>query len=150
MAARCYKMALGEYMCGKVENVGLGALFRELSGRRADDADCPASEREQPARTADASEHVRIRFRFVGTVQAVGFRWTTTNLAKQCGATGWVRNEDDGSVTAEIQGAPDRVEYVIDGLDQYYNGSTWSGGFQLAAREYLPLVKGEDTFRVVF
>ena len=128
-----------------------GALFRELSGKSNGNVGRPAQyEREQLARASAASDQVRIRFRFVGTVQAVGFRWTTSNLAKQCGATGWVRNEDDGSVTAEIQGLPESVEYVIDGLDQYYNGTSWSGGFQLAAREYLPLVKDESSFRVAF
>jgi len=133
--------------------VGLGELFRELSGRTGDDASQPANRASLTGVGRDSGavpEPVRIRFRFVGSVQAVGFRWTTTNLANECGATGWVRNEDDGSVTAEIQGSPDCVEYVIDGLDQYYNGASWSGGFQLAAREYLPLVKGERTFRVAF
>ena len=133
--------------------MGLSALFRELSGRSGNDAGKPANRASVTGASWDSkavSDPVRIRFRFVGTVQAVGFRWTTTNLAKQSGATGWVRNEEDGSVTAEIQGAPDQVEYVIDGLDQYYNGTSWSGGFQLAAREDLPLVKGETSFRVAF
>lgn len=121
--------------------MGFGSLFRELSGKGPDDE-------KQPAGTS--AEQVRIRFRFVGNVQAVGFRWNTTNFAKASGATGWVRNEDDGSVTAEIQGLPEQVESVVDELDQYYNGSSWSGGFQIAAREYLPLVKGEAVFRVVF
>lgn len=93
---------------------------------------------------------VRIRFQFVGSVQAVGFRWTTNNLAREAGATGWVRNEYDGSVTAEIQGTPSQVEHVIDGLDSYYNGRSWSGGFQLARREYLPVVPGEITFKTRF
>ena len=121
--------------------MGIGDLLREISGKGPADDKRPAN---------PASSQVRIRFRFVGTVQAVGFRWTTTNLAKQSGATGWVRNEDDGSVTAEIQGTPDQVEYVVDGLDRYYNGTSWSGGFQIAAREYLQLVKGESAFRVTF
>ena len=106
--------------------MGLSALFRELSGRSGNDAGKPANRASVTGASWDSkavSDPVRIRFRFVGTVQAVGFRWTTTNLAKQSGATGWVRNEEDGSVTAEIQGAPDQVEYIIDGLDQYYNGT---------------------------
>lgn len=91
---------------------------------------------------------VRIRFRFVGRVQAVGFRWNTANLAKGAGATGWVRNERDGSVTAEIQGAPQQVDAVIDGLERVYNDSTWSEGFQIAAREYLPVVPDETALRI--
>jgi acylphosphatase len=91
---------------------------------------------------------VRIRFRFVGHVQAVGFRWNTAKLAKEAGATGWVRNERDGSVTAEIQGIPSQVDAVVDGLERVYNDSDWSQGFQIAAREYLPLVPGETELRI--
>ena len=97
-----------------------------------------------------AEQTVRIRFQFIGEVQAVGFRWTTNNLARAVGATGWVRNERDGSVTAEIQGTPEQVEAVFDGLDRQYNGSSWSGGFQLARREYLPVVAGERGFATRF
>lgn len=118
--------------------MGFISFLRGHEGERADDDRHPTT------------PTVRIRFRFVGSVQAVGFRWTTTNLAKSVGATGWVKNERDGSVTAEIQGAPDQVESVVDGLDEYYNGSSWSGGFQIAAREYIPLVKDESVFRVSF
>ena len=42
--------------------------------------------------------------RFVGFVQGRGFRWACWNCAKKAGVTGWVRNERDGSVTAEVQG----------------------------------------------
>lgn len=51
----------------------------------------------------------RLRLRFVGQVQGVGFRWTSLGVASRLGLTGWVRNEPDGSVTAEIQGAPSHV-----------------------------------------
>ena len=93
---------------------------------------------------------VRIRFQFVGSVQAVGFRWTTNNLARSAGATGWVRNEDDGSVMAEIQGTPAQVEEVIDGLERRYNDGSWSDGFQLGRREYIPVVRGETSFHTRF
>ena len=115
----------------------------------------PSFLREHPENRGGAESgadgpKVRIRFRFVGTVQAVGFRWTTMSLARAIGATGWVRNELDGSVTAEIQGTPAVVEQVVDGLDQQYNGSAWTGGFQIAARQYLPVVNGELTFKVTY
>ena len=75
---------------------------------------------------------LRRRYRFVGTVQGVGFRWTTVNLANSAGATGWVKNERDGSVTAEIQGVAEQIQAVIDGLDRYYNQRRFSmGGFSI-------------------
>ena len=43
---------------------------------------------------------VRLRVRFVGRVQGVGFRWTAAMVARGLDVTGWVRNEPDGSVTA--------------------------------------------------
>ncbi len=51
----------------------------------------------------------RRRFRFYGEVQAVGFRWTALTAAKRCGATGWVKNEPDGSVSMEVQGAARQI-----------------------------------------
>lgn len=39
-----------------------------------------------------------------GLVQGVGFRWCTQILAKKFFLKGWVRNENDGSVTILVQG----------------------------------------------
>ena len=54
--------------------------------------------------------------RFVGEVQGVGFRWTCRNIASNIGLTGWVRNEDDGSVTLELQGLDDAIGRFFTGL----------------------------------
>ncbi|MCI6756436.1 MAG: acylphosphatase [Lachnospiraceae bacterium] len=47
---------------------------------------------------------VRRRIQFYGRVQGVGFRWKATQLARRYDLTGWVRNNEDGSVTMEVQG----------------------------------------------
>jgi acylphosphatase len=47
---------------------------------------------------------IRVRYVFYGRVQGVGFRYTAWNAALALGITGFVRNEDDGSVTVEAQG----------------------------------------------
>lgn len=131
--------------------MGLGSLLRGLSGGSAGRGDSASrTGGDTGGDVGKAPGKVRIRFRFVGSVQAVGFRWTTMNLAKASGATGWVRNEHDGSVTAEIQGLPDQVEAVVDGLDQYYNASSWAGGFQIARREYIELRPAEIGFKVAY
>lgn len=52
----------------------------------------------------DGSPVVRRRFRFHGRVQGVGFRYEACLIAGELSLTGWVRNESDGTVTAETQG----------------------------------------------
>jgi acylphosphatase len=52
--------------------------------------------------------------RFYGIVQGVGFRERTRRMAKGLNLTGWVRNLDDGSVEAIIQGDPESVERLIE------------------------------------
>ncbi len=59
---------------------------------------------------------IRKYIRFYGSVQAVGFRYYAKNAADLCGATGWVRNEYDGSVTMEIQGTERQIADTIDGI----------------------------------
>jgi acylphosphatase len=41
---------------------------------------------------------------FYGRVQGVGFRYRASYAAKNLGLTGWVRNEYDGTVLAQVQG----------------------------------------------
>ncbi|MGL5172567.1 MAG: acylphosphatase [Olsenella sp.] len=58
----------------------------------------------------------RVHVRFVGEVQGVGFRWTCRNIAMDLKLTGWVKNEDDGSVTLELQGSDDAIGRFFTGL----------------------------------
>ena len=51
---------------------------------------------------------VRKRIVFRGRVQGVGFRYRARYAAQSLGLTGWVENEDDGSVTLEVQGDPEK------------------------------------------
>ena len=59
---------------------------------------------------------VRKYIRFYGEVQMVGFRWRASSAADLYGATGWVRNEFDGSVSMEIQGTQEQIDDVIAAL----------------------------------
>ena len=61
---------------------------------------------------------VRKYIRFYGSVQAVGFRYYAKNSADLYGATGWVRNEFDGSVSMEIQGTEKQIDDVIAGIER--------------------------------
>jgi acylphosphatase len=57
----------------------------------------------------------RIRRRVVvrGRVQGVAFRAAARAQATRLGVAGWVRNCADGSVEAELEGAPEAVEAML-------------------------------------
>ena len=61
---------------------------------------------------------VRKYIRFCGWVQAVGFRWRAKTAAEHYGATGWVRNEYDDSVSMEIQGTEKQIDDVIAAIER--------------------------------
>ena len=61
---------------------------------------------------------IRRRIVFRGWVQGVGFRWRARHAAELYGCTGFARNEWDGSVTLEIQGAQEQIDAVIDAVSQ--------------------------------
>ena len=50
----------------------------------------------------------RRRYTITGQVQGVGFRYRARYAAQALDLTGWAQNEDDGSVTLEVQGDPDK------------------------------------------
>lgn len=56
---------------------------------------------------------IRKRIVFKGQVQRVGFRYRAKHAADLYGATGWVINNPDGSVTMELQGSEDQIDNVI-------------------------------------
>ena len=59
---------------------------------------------------------MRQRIVFYGWVQGVGFRYHAVNAANTYGATGWVRNNPDDTVTMEIQGTGDQISRVISAI----------------------------------
>jgi acylphosphatase len=58
--------------------------------------------------------HVARRVVVHGRVQGVFFRETTRRRARDTGVSGWVRNNDDGSVEAWFEGDPEDVEVMVD------------------------------------
>ena len=61
---------------------------------------------------------VRKRIAFYGRVQGVGFRYRANHAASAVGATGWVRNNYDGTVTMEIQGSEEQIDQVIQAIER--------------------------------
>ena len=48
-----------------------------------------------------------------GEVQGVGYRYTMRIVAREAGASGWVRNRRDGTVEAEVEGTDAQVDEVL-------------------------------------
>ena len=65
---------------------------------------------------------VRACIHFSGTVQGVGFRYTTLSFARQFSLTGWVKNMPDGSVQAEVEGSREMIEELITSLKVQFGG----------------------------
>ena len=61
------------------------------------------------ARASRIRRHIVVR----GRVQGVAFRAATQAQATRLGVAGWVRNCADGSVEAELEGAPDAVDALV-------------------------------------
>ena len=91
---------------------------------------------------------MRVRYCFVGLVQNRGFRYACWKSAEKAGCTGWVRNERDRSVTAEIQGTAEQLAAFMRELARvvYGFGDNWSVGEQ---REISPR-QDEDSFNIKF
>lgn len=88
-------------------------------------------------------EKIRENIQFTGRVQGVGFRYKLRYLADAWGVTGWVRNEYDGSVTAQLQGQKSSMDMILQRLsqDRYII-------LEGVCRRQIPLEENERGFRV--
>ncbi len=59
---------------------------------------------------------IRLKLRFSGTVQGVGFRYRMYYTAQSLGLTGWVKNCFDGTVLAEVQGNSADIDKMLSDL----------------------------------
>lgn len=87
---------------------------------------------------------LRQRIVFHGWVQGVGFRYWARHAASLHGATGWVRNDPEGTVTMEIQGTQEQIDQVVMALK--------NGRFINIDRmdvTSLPVIEDERVFRYV-
>jgi acylphosphatase len=86
----------------------------------------------------------RIRVRFEGRVQGVGFRATSRDLAQAIGGiAGFVRNESDGSVLMEAQGDPATLEALVAAIRE-----RMARNVRTVRIDTLPEVEGETGFSI--
>ncbi len=85
----------------------------------------------------------RLRIRFYGDVQGVGFRYRTCRSAERLGLTGWVKNCPDGTVLCEVQGISADINEMLSDISRgAYIDITHT------ETENLPLSEDERGFRV--
>jgi acylphosphatase len=69
-------------------------------------------------------EVIRRRALVHGSVQGVGFRFSTEGEADRIEVGGFVRNLPDGDVEVEVEGRPDRVALLLEWLQEGPSGAT--------------------------
>lgn len=88
-------------------------------------------------------EIIRERFVFTGRVQGVGFRYKASRLAHHYKVTGWIRNNANGSVEAQLQGREEALDQIVQQLNQdAYIRIGW------ITRERMELDREERSFSV--
>lgn len=88
----------------------------------------------------------RAAVKISGRVQGVAFRHCTNREAKQHGISGWVRNNQDGTVEALFEGEEAAVRAVIDWCKQGPDAARVDSvhvSWQMSNNEY-------DSFSVLF
>lgn len=59
---------------------------------------------------------------FFGQVQGVGFRYFSKKFAQKLKLTGWVKNNEDGTVTLVAQGDEKNIQALINYLKLFFKG----------------------------
>ncbi|MBB5324988.1 acylphosphatase [Anoxybacillus tepidamans] len=81
-----------------------------------------------------------------GRVQGVGFRYYTQHEALKWDLTGWVKNNDDGTVELEVQGTDERIQMFMDKMHQ---GTPFAKVTKIET-EYIAPILNEKTFRIIY
>ncbi|WDC84735.1 acylphosphatase [Caloramator sp. mosi_1] len=87
----------------------------------------------------------RYRFRFCGRVQGVGFRYFVYTKAYALGLSGYVKNLDDGTVEAEVEGEEDKIHKFLDAVLKG-NGISRIDDIE---REEIE-IKGDKKFKILY
>ena len=87
---------------------------------------------------------IRKRVTFSGRVQKVGFRLEIVCIAERMHLTGWVRNVEDGSVEAEIQGEDSQIYFLVNYMQTLKRASV-----KKITMLDVPIHKGEKNFAIV-
>ena len=87
---------------------------------------------------------VRKKVVFSGRVQNVGFRLEIHRIAQRMELSGWVRNLEDGSVEAELQGEESKIQFLIECMQSLKRASV-----NKLMMSDLPIQEDEENFTIV-
>lgn len=90
----------------------------------------------------------RYRMTFGGRCQGVGFRYTCADIAGRIGLSGWVHNEDNGTVSLELQGAPSQIVRFMRLLEHAYERFPWR--YTVEAMDSMEPDPQDRSFRVLY
>lgn len=91
-----------------------------------------------------SEDHRRQGFLVHGRVQGVGFRWSTTQKAKELGLRGTVRNRADGTVEVHAAGPDEAVARLREWLHEGPRAARVERVEEISAKSDLP-----EGFRIV-
>jgi acylphosphatase len=91
-----------------------------------------------------SAERARLEARVKGRVQGVGFRYFVIWHAQRLGLTGWVSNEQDGSLNCVAEGPRDDLELLLDALKE----GPASAIVEYVAEDWLPYTGHWGSFGV--
>lgn len=95
----------------------------------------------------DAEGLKRYACHFTGFVQGRGFRYSCFVCAEKAQVTGWVMNNPDGTVSAEVQGSGVQISDFFARLKRLVRG--YGASWRIDARKPVEVIGGERTFQVV-
>ena len=78
-----------------------------------------------------------LKIRIYGTVHGVGFRYSTQQQADKLKLKGWVKNEVDGSVSAQVTGE----DSAVDSFEKWCNHGPESAKVEKVTSEKKPTEK---------
>jgi len=72
---------------------------------------------------SDSSPAIQQRILFFGRVQGVGFRYTTSSIAKRYPVVGYVKNLPDGSVEVVVDAEPEIINQFLADIEAAFLGN---------------------------
>lgn len=92
----------------------------------------------------NSSSITRKRVTFSGRVQKVGFRLEIYCIAERMKLAGWVKNLEDGSVEAELQGEELQIYFLANCMQALKRASV-----KKMTMIDVPISEGEKSFKIV-